>query len=153
MIRIHNGDIFKAPVDIIIHQCNCFNTMGSGIAKEIKKRFPAAAAADQATKKGSKDKLGNFSFAAPTDEQDKWIVNLYGQYKFGNDKQYTNYAAVGYALLNIYSWLLERRLKDKVIGIPYGMGAGLGGGDWETIEEIIREVFEDTGIKILICKK
>ena len=27
---------------IIVHGCNCFNTMGSGIAKEIRNRYPRA---------------------------------------------------------------------------------------------------------------
>lgn len=38
--------------DVIIHGCNCQNTMGAGIAKSIKKQFPAAYDADLVTAKG-----------------------------------------------------------------------------------------------------
>ena len=38
--------------DVIIHGCNCQNTMGAGIAKSIKQQFPAAYADDLATEKG-----------------------------------------------------------------------------------------------------
>src|SRR5882724_7601890 len=153
MINIHNGDIFEAPVDIIIHQCNCFNTMGAGIAKEIKRRYPSAYAADQATKKGDKHKLGSFSFAAPTDEQDKWIINLYGQYRYGRDEQYTDYKAMADAFSSIHKWLFKMELQDKVIGIPYGMGCGLGGGDWKIVEDLIEKIFGDKSHQVLICKK
>ena len=32
--------------NIIVHGCNCFETMGSGIAREIHDRYPAAFDAD-----------------------------------------------------------------------------------------------------------
>jgi O-acetyl-ADP-ribose deacetylase (regulator of RNase III) len=43
--------------DVIIHGCNCYCTMGAGIAKSIKKIFPAAYRADANSEKGDRDKL------------------------------------------------------------------------------------------------
>ena len=34
------GDLLDAPVDYICHQVNCQGRMGSGIAKQIKERWP-----------------------------------------------------------------------------------------------------------------
>ena len=34
------GNLLDAPVDYICHQVNCQGRMGSGIAKQIKKRWP-----------------------------------------------------------------------------------------------------------------
>jgi len=56
--RQKNGEF-----DVIIHGCNCFCTMGGGIAKTIKNEFIEAFNADRKTIKGSKDKLGTCSFA------------------------------------------------------------------------------------------
>jgi len=33
----YGADIFTFKSDVLIHGCNCFNTMGSGVAKQIKK--------------------------------------------------------------------------------------------------------------------
>ena len=53
----------RGDVDVIAHQCNCFCIMGSGIAPQIAKRYPAAYAADKATVKGDANKLGDFTRA------------------------------------------------------------------------------------------
>jgi O-acetyl-ADP-ribose deacetylase (regulator of RNase III) len=50
------GDLIKlakeGAFDLIIHGCNCFGTMGAGIARTIKSQFPVAYTADLDTKKG-----------------------------------------------------------------------------------------------------
>lgn len=156
-VEIHQGDIFEAPVDIIIQQCNCMNTMGSGIAAQIKKRYPRAAEVDAMTKKGDHKKLSQFTVALADEKQDRTIINLYSQYKYGREKGvvYTNYIAMAEGLKNIREWLRKMDMQDKTIGFPYGMGAGLGGGDWSVIEGLIRRTFdeEDSKFNVLICKK
>ena len=61
------GDLVKLAIkgefDLIIHGCNCFCTMGAGIAKTIKQKFPEAYEADLKTEKGDKAKLGTISWA------------------------------------------------------------------------------------------
>ena len=36
------GDLFDTKANVILHQVNCQGVMGSGIAAEIKRRFPQA---------------------------------------------------------------------------------------------------------------
>ena len=61
------GDLIKLALegefDVIVHGCNCFCTMGAGIAKTIKQKFPAAYEADLQTVNGDKSKLGQISWA------------------------------------------------------------------------------------------
>ncbi len=59
LIRLANLGHF----DVIIHGCNCFCTMGAGIAKAIREQYPAAYEADLATEKGNRGKLGSYSSA------------------------------------------------------------------------------------------
>lgn len=50
MLKRVEGDLVKmanmGKFDLILHGCNCRNTMGSGIAKQIKDKFPDAYEAD-----------------------------------------------------------------------------------------------------------
>ena len=81
------GDLIKLALsgefDLIVHGCNCFCTMGAGIAKTIKQEFPAAYQADLATAKGEKPKLGQISYATVELATNKLIVvNGYTQYNW-----------------------------------------------------------------------
>lgn len=148
MIQYKIGDVVDALIngDVIAigHQANCFNTMNSGVAKAIRTRLPCAWEADQLTVKGDRDKLGTISVGQLRDEAGNptgLVYNLYGQYNYGYDaKGYTNYEALRGALIHMRDDLLTGdNLWD--IGFPK-IGAGLGGGDWDTIIKIIGEVFD-----------
>lgn len=156
MVEIIQSDIFEAPVEIIIHQANCFCTMGSGIAKEIKRRYPRAYDSDCMTKSGDPYKLGQFTFAAPGEDQDKWIINLYGQFRYGKGEpgvRYTDYEALEKGFKAIKSWLEKMGLEKTNIGIPYKIGSDRGGGDWNVVESLIREVFEQSDMQVFICQR
>jgi O-acetyl-ADP-ribose deacetylase (regulator of RNase III) len=47
--------------DVIIHGVNCFNTMGGGIAREIRERYPMVASVDMETVRGDYRKLGTWT--------------------------------------------------------------------------------------------
>ncbi len=128
-------------VDVMVHGCNCFNTMGSGIAKQIRAEYPIVYTADCKTIKGDRNKLGTFSLA--TISYNKFIVNAYIQYRYGKDKRHANYDAIKNVMHNI-----KKYFGMLTIGIPL-IGAGLAGGDWKTIEGIIDSInFEN-----LVCIK
>lgn len=40
MIKIREGNLFDSNADIIAHQVNCQGIMGSGVARQIKKKYP-----------------------------------------------------------------------------------------------------------------
>ena len=76
------GDIIEmgqeGKIDVLIHGCNCFHTMGAGIALGIKKTFPEAYEADLRTPYRHASKLGDFSQA--TTENGLVIINAYTQF-------------------------------------------------------------------------
>jgi O-acetyl-ADP-ribose deacetylase (regulator of RNase III) len=148
------SDVFLAPVNIIVHQANCQNTMGSGIAKIIREKFPSAYAEDCRTKKGDKSKLGSYSSArviAQDNPDLKFIVNLYSQFDYGRDTKHTNYDAMDAGLRKLRD-RLEFLSETHTVGIPYRIGSNLGGGDWNVVKAIIYSVFEKSKIKCFICK-
>lgn len=149
------GDLCEAlksgEVGAIGHQANCFNTMNSGVAKAIRAAFPDAYVADCETTKGSKDKLGSLSLGWDTDENGEMaglVYNLYGQYNYGYDsKGYTDYDALRSALEAMHFDLLGTDIRK--VGFPK-IGAGLGGGDWDTIARIIEDTFFAGGFEVTI---
>lgn len=109
--------------DFIVHGCNCFCTMGSGIAREIRDRYTGAWRVDQDTDEGDITKLGNWS---EYDTGDFTIVNAYTQYGFNrggstNDVfEYASFELILKKLIHLYG--------EYRFGLPY-IGMGLAGGD------------------------
>jgi len=126
--------------DVIIHGCNCFCTMGHGIAKEIRVKCPGAYWADQGTEKGDEGKLGTITYSGrPTEdsEPDKlMVVNAYTQFKYGGDMRHVDYDALRSCFKEI-----KKLFTGKRIGYPL-IGAGLARGDWTVISGIIDEELE-----------
>jgi O-acetyl-ADP-ribose deacetylase (regulator of RNase III) len=123
----------KGDIDVIVHGCNCFCTMGAGIAKQIKKEFPAAYEEDMKTRVGDKNKIGTVTYAAftRTDGSVFWVVNAYTQYGYGKGRIHTDYEALQWCFTRIKSMFHGRK-----IGYPL-IGCGLGGGDRHTVLQII----------------
>lgn len=146
MINEIDANLLEYPVDGIIHQANCFHTMGGGIALRIKNKFPEAYESDLATPKGDREKVGTFSVAVlPSNLH---IYNMYSQYMFGMGRQ-TDYTAVANGLEKIVLHALENGLKS--LGLPKYMGCRLGGGSWPVVRAIIDEVFSVRDIDLYIC--
>lgn len=138
-VTTHTGNLLDSDCEILVHQANCFATMGAGIAKQIAHRHPEALLADRTYKipVGSKARLGQFSHVwvnGPSGR--RMIVNLYAQYNYGRGKQ-TNTEAFEAGINHLFESIQHSAHKDAVIGIPYNIGCGLAGGNWPEIEAII----------------
>jgi O-acetyl-ADP-ribose deacetylase (regulator of RNase III) len=119
--------------DIVVQGCNCFCTMGGGIAREIRERYPMAATVDNETLKGDYNKLGNYTTAFTGKFL---IVNAYTQYNMSQGTDVFEYTA--------FQLILEKLTfvyPGKRFGLPY-IGMGLAGGDKDSIIPMI-EWFAD----------
>lgn len=157
-LQYKEGCLVKAlqggEVNAIGHQANCFHTMNSGVAKAIRLAIPGAYDADVTqTVKGDRSKMGDFSIYQLREEDGEpcgLVYNLYGQYNYGYDaKGYTDYEALASAMIKMRDDLRTGNNLTKV-GFPK-IGAGLGGGDWQTIEDIIVKVF--AGFEVVVYLK
>lgn len=127
--------------DIIVHGCNCKNTMGSGIAKEIKERYPSAAIVDTAAHRDALSEielLGNYSYTWENGNSytGKFIiVNAYTQLDYWpRGKDHFQYESFQLILRK-----LAITFKGKRFGFPY-IGMGLAGGNKDSIMTML-EVF------------
>lgn len=150
IIHVENTNLLSFDkVQSIAHQANCFNTMGSGIAKQIRETYPEAYEADCRTTKGDRTKLGKFSWVKAKDG--KHIYNCYSQYNYGLGQRHTNYEAIFTGLTSIKSHAETHDLNS--LGLPHLMGCKLGGGSWRIVNSIIEEIFsDDTDFTLYICR-
>lgn len=147
-MKVIKGDLFDLVTNgyfnVIVHGCNCFNTMGAGIAKTIKEFFLEAYLVDQRTVKGDPNKLGTYTRAHITRGEVEFdVVNAYTQYRYGRGIQ-VDYNAIRSVFL---------KLKDDYHGLRIGypkIGAGLAGGDWNIIQNIIDECLEGENHTLVI---
>jgi O-acetyl-ADP-ribose deacetylase (regulator of RNase III) len=135
----------QGEFDVIVHGCNCLNTMGSGIAAEIRQRYPEAYEADTIYSKFTQPimKLGSWSSTdvmCRSPEQ-AWgivtIINAYTQLHYeprGVDHfEYESFKLILRKLAAIYP--------DKRFGFPY-IGCGLAGGDKDRIIAMLEDFAE-----------
>jgi O-acetyl-ADP-ribose deacetylase (regulator of RNase III) len=120
--------------NVIIHGANCFNTMSSGIAKEIRARYPKAYEVDCETVAGDRAKLGTYTTMLGLRFN---IINAYTQYGYGRkteDDDLFEYEA--------FALILERLQKQYKgvgrFGFPL-IGCGLAGGDKTRIVGMIED--------------
>lgn len=133
--------------DMIVHGCNCFHTMGAGIAGQIARAFPEAYEADKQTKCGDANKLGTYTYA--------WtpfgmIINGYTQFRPGREVSTVLNQSVGEVFHRLS---LEREVHypgvERIrIGIPK-IGAGIAGGNWAVLESIIDGVSDGLSITVV----
>jgi O-acetyl-ADP-ribose deacetylase (regulator of RNase III) len=143
-----NGDLVDLAklghFDIIVHGCNCFCTMGAGIAATIRTEFPEAWRVDQMTINGDYNKLGTINAATIT-RYNLIVINAYTQYK-----TYGKPVLVEYDAVRSCMWHMKQQYgnQQKRFGLPL-IGAGLAGGDWNIIKNIIKEELAGENVTIV----
>lgn len=146
MINLVKGDILNAKENIISQQVNCCGVMGSGLAKQIRNKYLEVFIEYYAYCKRHDDMLKMLGVALPVIcEDNKIVMNLFGQMYYGTDKQYTDYAALECAFRNMKEYAQKNQLS---IAIPFQIGCGLAGGNWDIVYKIIEDVFSDYGVTI-----
>ena len=165
-----DGSVFDVGAQVIVHQVNCMGVMGSGLARQVRDRFPSVFLAYHKAVKALKgDCLGGCLLVECPGLR---IANLFGQYYYKGFKEdelyvwdehwkqpelnnrgeairFTNYEAFWSGLVRLKDELREDEIK---IAFPYKIGSERGGADWRVIKAMIESVFESTNKEIMICK-
>jgi O-acetyl-ADP-ribose deacetylase (regulator of RNase III) len=146
---------------IIVHGCNAQGVMASGIAKEIREKYPENYEAYHEFCKAQfpkkKNLLGQVCWYQP--KPGLWIANAITQLNYGRDPtiQYVDYQAVQTAFRTITQVVVNNMHNEFEMAIKTGVesideelfevhyptiGAGLGNGDWAIINDIIQLEFD-----------
>ena len=140
-ISFVDGDILDGDWDILVQSVNHQGIMGAGLAKQIATRWPEIVS-------GYKDFCNKFTFEDIRRNgfyyffilpNNRVVMSIFGQEKFGRDRRYTDYASIATSLTEIAWW--ANRMNFGRIAIPYGIGCGLGGGDWAVVFPIVQDAF------------
>ena len=131
----------RGDFDVIVQGCNCHCTMGSGIAREIRARYPIAYEIDCDTAAGDYKKLGNYTVADVAAYGSEFlIVNAYTQYNFNGS------GVNGQVFNDVFEYDAFRLILQKLaheyptarFGFPM-IGMGLAGGNKTRIMGMLAE--------------
>jgi len=173
LIFVDGNLLLSDKVQVIGHQANCQNVMGSGIARSIREMFPEAYSADTIAARRGSNVLGTFSKADlkmdpygrnRVGNRISRIYNLYGQnlgtdYKKLYDRK-TDYEGLYSALEKMVDDLMPTEAdkmmfdydRSPAVGFPYKMGSALGGGSWDIVQRLIEVAFDKYSADVFIYK-
>lgn len=155
------GNIFDSDADAILHQVNCQGAMGSGIAKQVKDRYPVVyqhykTLCDEHEKQRTRcclnqsPLLGQIQICYKEDYlvgdpnmDTQAIVNLFAQDGFGRGKCWTDYAALNECLKKVNLIFAGRK-----VAVPYHMSCCRGGGDWSVVSKMLEDTLVDCDVAI-----
>lgn len=141
-MKIINKDITTLKKGVLLQQVNCQNVMGSGVAKAIYLKWPIV---KEEYHKFSQNKNPNGLLGLIQEikiNEDLLVVNSFTQLTYGRIGKHTNEDLL---IRNIKK--ITDKYSNKTIVIPYLIGCGLGGGDWDYIFKNIKDINN-----LLICK-
>ena len=142
MVKVVVGSLLDAKENFICHQVNCKGIMGGGIALQLRNKYKGLYEEYKDFCDVVQHKLGKVSFYKVEDEPNKYIINLFAQSTIGRGVQ-TDYDALRGCLETVRDAVEGT---DFSVALPYNIGCGLAGGDWDIVSRIIDEVFKETEV-------
>jgi O-acetyl-ADP-ribose deacetylase (regulator of RNase III) len=140
-VEIVVGDLLDAKEDIIAHQVNSMRKMNSGVAKQIRNKYPSAYTdyMNMTENKKPHELLGKLIISNAGGN--KYVAHLFGQLNYGYDgKRYTSYDALYDSLKQLKE---QAKKANKTVAIPKLLGSDRGGADWDIVYKMIEKIFED----------
>lgn len=170
MINYVDGDLIKlakeARFDVIVHGCNCLSTMGAGIAPQMAEAF-GCDEFEMETWGPTIEKLGCIDYETVVlgehtifslkdfknnrNEPELTVVNAYTQFRYGANHADGIARPLDYEALTLCLRKINEVFKGKHIGMPK-IGAGLAGGNWNKIAEIITYTLLDCKVTVVNYK-
>lgn len=153
MVKQITGDLLNVKSGIVCHQTNYHGVMGAGVAAAIKKELLTEEQYEKYvaycyTHKGAA--LGSVQYI-DTRIPGVTVANVFCQMAY-MDKNHTltSYTAMEECFKAIRD---EAMRLDAPVYFPYKIGCGIAGGDWPTVEQIIKDVFDDSEVQVYIVKR
>jgi len=164
------GDLIQlakeGTFDVITHGCNCLANMGAGIAPQMAKAFGAdefemekwgptiekLGCIDWQTIVLARNKKWSLKdYKNNEDDIELTVVNSYTQFRYGKNHDDGVSKPLDYEALTLCLRKINTLFGGKHIGLPK-IGAGLAGGDWNRIKNIIQTELRDMKVSVVIYK-
>lgn len=156
MLSYVNGDATNPRLEgpkVIVHCCNNIGKWGAGFVLALSRKWPVVEKEYKKWYQGQmndsyctgKFGLGNVQFVLV--EQDTWVANIIGQegiYIDNDGNPPIRYPSIRKGLQEVKNFASFR---DASVHMPK-MGAGLAGGNWDTIEGLIKDELADLDVTV-----
>lgn len=143
MIEYRKGNLLDVTEGIIVHGCNAQGVMGSGVAKAIKDKYPGVYRRYVADLREGLVGLGGVSWHTVSDYLIVASAVTQERYGWDTSSTYVNYVALAKCFSDVF--MFAKHYNDTVY-FPK-IGAGLGGGDWNIIEQLINDADPHNKVK------
>ena len=142
MPTIRNGNLLHATEGFILQQTNCVARRPHGLSLSIANQFPYCHVYTNRLGRGNfaldgeRPVPGSLEFFRSPDGTGPTIVCLNAQYAFGTPGSYSQNKDIDSYALRI-RWFKEclqtfaQCSGAKAVAMPYGIGCGLAGGNWD----------------------
>ena len=165
-MKFVQGNLLEAPDQYLLQQCNCLTIRAHGLSRQISDLYPWANPYSKRTKVGHRNLAisenrpnpGSVHILDHPDEYHK-IICLYGQWGPGTPGKYRSYPEWEKDTYESrYIWFksgldcLGMNSDIKTIAIPYKIGCGLAGGNWDNYSKLLVD-FEHKYNKYIVCYK
>jgi O-acetyl-ADP-ribose deacetylase (regulator of RNase III) len=149
-IRFIAGDLFdnEHAARAFAHGCNCQGSMGAGIAKTFRARYPLMYEEYRRRCKAEPRRfnLGDWWLWKADDQP--WVFNLGTQEGYGRSR--ASYEAIETALREMRRQADAERITS--IAMPR-IGVGYGGLSWKKVRAIIETVFGDLAGTLIVYEE
>lgn len=143
MIQTKKGNLLNAH-GLIVHGVNCQGVMGSGVAAQIRSKWPTVYERYKLDEEKIGLQLGDVQIVAV--ESGQVVANAVTQEFYGRGgKVYVDYKAVRKCFREINKYAV---LWNLTVNFPL-IGCGLAGGKWDIVSKIIDEELDDSLEKVL----
>lgn len=146
-MTIEKRDITTVTKGIVCHQVNCKDRIGAGVSGAIIRKWPQVRDDYHRYCADIPDPRARFGVSLFTNiSNDLDVVSLFTQFNYGNA------AKTGYkytdenALIRLVRSICDM-YPDRTVYVPYGIGCGLAGGDWERVSQGITH-----NANLVVCK-
>lgn len=155
--------VFDLKVDVVCQGNNIWCTQGAGIAPFFVKYFGTDKFPMEAEEfRGDINKLGTIDYQELPIKDGKvvewdyinrqdtiFVVNMYTQADFGLNHKGGKAVPADYDAIRLCMRKLNSIFKGLKIGLP-AIGAGLAGGDWNIISNIIQEEMKNCDVTVVL---
>jgi O-acetyl-ADP-ribose deacetylase (regulator of RNase III) len=129
MFQTVNGNLFDSSAQALVNPVNCVGTMGAGLAREFRLRFPEMHADYLSRCARGEVRIGELT---AFHERDTLIINFPTKHDW---RERSKLAHIESGLHVLRQLILENELES--VAIP-ALGCGLGGLSWTQVEPRIR---------------
>jgi O-acetyl-ADP-ribose deacetylase (regulator of RNase III) len=145
MIKYIEGDLFDYAVKdtVIAHVCNCHGGWGSGFVVPLGNKYPKSKERYLLNDDWGFHRLGELQLEELNSDR-LYVANMIAQTLGGS-------RPLSYEHLVFCMHYLKKQIIDENLSISAPLfGAGLAGGDWNIIKELIKDCWSDSGIEVNI---